>query len=145
MVAKKWWMFLTIHKFSRHSTFLLWIFCLHLFYIYFLQLRWKLGALFLLLNETLGWPKSLFGFFCTILQKNPNDFFGQPNRFLRGFPGSSVGKESTCNAGDTSLIPGLGRSPGEGTSYPFQYSGLKNSMDYIIHGAAKSQSNFHCQ
>ena len=145
MVAKKWWMFLTIHKFSRHSTFLLWIFCLHLFYIYFLQLRWKLGALFLLLNETLGWPKSLFGFFCTILQKNPNDFFGQPNRFLRGFPGSSVGKESTCNAGDTSSIPGLGRSPGEGTSYPFQYSGLQNSMDCIIHGAAKSQSNFHCQ
>ena len=39
-----------------------------------------------------------------------------------GFPGSSVGKESTCNAGDPSSIPGLGRSPGEGTGYPFQYS-----------------------
>ena len=34
--------------------------------------------------------------------------------YLKGFPNSSVGKESTCNAGDPSLIPGLGRSPGEG-------------------------------
>ena len=39
-----------------------------------------------------------------------------------GFPDSSVGKESACNAGDTSLIPGLGRSPGEGMGYPLQYS-----------------------
>ena len=39
-----------------------------------------------------------------------------------GFPGSSVFKESTCNTGDPSSIPGLGRSPGEGTSYPLQYS-----------------------
>ena len=39
-----------------------------------------------------------------------------------GFPGSSVGKESSCNAGNPSLIPGSGRSPGEGTGYPFQYS-----------------------
>ena len=39
-----------------------------------------------------------------------------------GFPGSSAGKESTCNAGDPSSIPGLGRSPGEGVGYPLQYS-----------------------
>ena len=39
-----------------------------------------------------------------------------------GFPHSSVGKESACNAGDPSLIPGLGRSPGEGIGYPLQYS-----------------------
>jgi len=39
-----------------------------------------------------------------------------------GFPGSSAGKESTCNAGDHDLIPGLGRSPGEGTGYTLQYS-----------------------
>ena len=45
------------------------------------------------------------------------------------FPGSSVGKESACNAGDPSLIPGLGRSHGEGNSYSLQYSGLENSMD----------------
>ena len=50
-----------------------------------------------------------------------------------GFPHSSVGKESGCNAGDPSLIPGLGRAPGEGKSYPLQYSGLENSMD-TVHG-----------
>ena len=46
-----------------------------------------------------------------------------------GFPDSSVGKESACNAGDLGLIPGLGRSPGEEKGYPLQYSGLENSMD----------------
>ena len=45
------------------------------------------------------------------------------------FPGSSVGKESACNAGDTGSVPGLGRSPGEENSYPLQYSGLENPMD----------------
>ena len=47
--------------------------------------------------------------------------------------------------GDLGSIPGLGRSPGEGNSYPLQYSGLENSMDYV-HGAAKSRtqlSDFH--
>ena len=37
-------------------------------------------------------------------------------------------------------IPGLGRSPGEGKGYPLQYSGLENSMDCIVHGVAKSQT-----
>ena len=37
-------------------------------------------------------------------------------------PGSSAGKESTCNAGDPNLVPGSGRSPGEGIGYPLQYS-----------------------
>ena len=41
---------------------------------------------------------------------------------FKGFPDSSVGKESTCNAGDRSLIPGSGRSAGEGIGYPLQYS-----------------------
>ena len=45
------------------------------------------------------------------------------------FPGGSAGKESACNAGDLGLILGSGRSPGEGNSYPLQYSGLENSMD----------------
>ena len=40
----------------------------------------------------------------------------------QGFPGGSVGKESASNAGDPGLIPGSGRSPGEGIGYPFQYS-----------------------
>ena len=40
----------------------------------------------------------------------------------KGFPGSSVGKESACNAGDSSSIPGSGKSTGEGIGYPLQYS-----------------------
>jgi len=43
-----------------------------------------------------------------------------------GFPGGSAGKESTCNAGDLGLIPGLGRSPGEGKGSPLQCSCLEN-------------------
>ena len=39
-----------------------------------------------------------------------------------GFPDSSVGQESTCDAGDPGLIPGSGRSTGEGIGYPLQYS-----------------------
>ena len=55
-----------------------------------------------------------------------------------GSPGSSAGKESTCNAGDLDSIPGLGRSPREGKGYPLQYSGLENSMDCMVHGVTKS-------
>ena len=61
-------------------------------------------------------------------------------KLLEGFPGSSAGKESACNAGDPGLIPGLGRPPGEGKGYPLQYSGLENSMDCIAHGVTKSQT-----
>ena len=62
------------------------------------------------------------------------------------FPCGSAGKESSCNAGDLDLIPGLGRSPGEGKDYPLQYSHLENSMDCTVHGVTKSQtrlSDFH--
>ena len=45
-----------------------------------------------------------------------------PSLFQKGFPDSSVGKESACNAGDPGSIPGSGRSPGEGIGYPLQYS-----------------------
>ena len=65
-----------------------------------------------------------------------------------GFLCGSAGKESTCNARDLGSVPGLGRSHGEGKVYPLQYSGLENSMDYIVHGLAKSQtqlSDFHFQ
>ena len=57
-----------------------------------------------------------------------------------GFPCSSAGKESTCKAGDLGSIPGLGRSPGEGSGYSLQYSGLENSMDCIVHAVAKSRT-----
>ena len=69
-----------------------------------------------------------------------------PTPVFLGFPCGSVGKESTCNERDLGLIPGLGRSPGEGKGYPLQYSGLENSMDCIVHGVTKSRmrlSNFH--
>ena len=54
-------------------------------------------------------------------------------------PGGSDGNESACNAGDLGLIPGSGRSPGEGNSYPLQYSGLDNSMGRTVHGVAQMQ------
>ena len=46
-----------------------------------------------------------------------------------GFPGSSVSKESACSAGDPGLIPGSGRSSGEGNGNPLQYSCLENPID----------------
>ena len=60
------------------------------------------------------WPHSSPLYFCL---QNRNSL---PDSL--GFPDSSVGKESACNAGDPSLIPGLGRSTGEGIGYPLQYS-----------------------
>ena len=62
-----------------------------------------------------------------------------------GFPCSSVGKESACSAGDPGLIPGLGRSPGEGNGYPLQYPCLENLMDRgawwaAVHGVTKSRA-----
>ena len=61
-----------------------------------------------------------------------------------GFPGGSDGKESACNAGELGLTPGLGKSPGEGKGYPFQYSCLENSMNggawqATIHGGLKQE------
>ena len=58
------------------------------------------------------------------------------------FPGGSDGKESACNAGDLGLIPGWGRSPGEGNGYPLQYSCLENPIDRgawqaTVHGVTK--------
>ena len=55
-----------------------------------------------------------------------------------GFPAGSVVKNLPTNAGDTGSISDLGRSPGEGKGYPFQYSGLENSMDCKVLGVAKS-------
>ena len=57
-----------------------------------------------------------------------------------GFLCDSAGKESACNAGDLGSIPGLGRTPGEGKGHPFQYSGLENSRDCIVHEVAKSRT-----
>ena len=61
---------------------------------------------------------------------------------ILGFPGGSAGKQSVCNAGDLGLIPGLGRSPGEGNGNPLQYTCLENPMDRgtwraTVHGVTK--------
>ena len=71
---------------------------------------------------------------------NPYQAYVQVFIVYRGFPDSSAGKESTCNAGDLSSIPGLGRAPGEGNGDTLQYSGLENPMDCIVHGVTKSQT-----
>ena len=63
--------------------------------------------------------------------------------YIMDLPGGSDGKESACNAGNSSLIPELGRSPGEGNDNLLQYSCLENSMDRgawqaIVRGVTKS-------
>ena len=88
------------------------------------------------------------------VQEIPVWFLGQEDPLEKGLttlsnvlgPCGSAEKESTCNVGDLGSIPGLGRYPGEGKVYPLQYSGLENSMDYIVQGVAKSWtrvSEFH--
>ena len=81
------------------------------------------------------------------MQETPVQFLGRedplekdrlPTLVFLDFPCGSPGKESACNAGDLGLIPGLGRSPGEGKGYALQYSGLENSMDSTVHGVTKS-------
>ena len=68
-----------------------------------------------------------------------------PTPVFLDFPCGSAGKESTCNVGDLGLNPGLVKSPGEGKSYPLQYSGLENSINSSwgivhVHGVTKSQT-----
>ena len=94
----------------------------------------------------------------SILQRSQKPaFFGwnlsifECDQLISGFPGGSVVKNLPAKAGDTGLITGLGKSPGEGYGYPLQYSGLENSMDRgawqaTVHGVAKSWtwlSHFH--
>ena len=61
---------------------------------------------------------------------------------FQGFPDSSVGKESTCDAGDPGSIPESGRSPGEGRDYPLQYSGLENSMEESMGSQSQTRLNY---
>ena len=74
------------------------------------------------------------------LENSSRDGNTRPLYLPPGFPCGLAGKESACNAGDLGLIPGSGRSPGEGKGYSLQYSGLENFMDCIIHGVAKSRT-----
>ena len=74
-----------------------------------------------------------------------NSFTHSTNIYWTFIMGGSDGKESACNVGDLSSVSELGRSPGEGTLYPLQYSCLENSMDRgvwwaTVHGVTKSQT-----
>ena len=81
---------------------------------------------FLQTHQSLDWRSILIAFICFV---------------FTGFPDSSVGKESTCNAEDLGSIPGLGRFSGEGKGYPL--SGLENSTECIVHGVAKSRARLN--
>ena len=56
-------------------------------------------------------------------------YYSVQSHYVLGFPGSSVGKESTCSAGDPGAIPGLGKCSREGKGHPLQYSDLENYVD----------------
>ena len=67
--------------------------------------------------------------------------------YLMSFSGGSDGKESSCNAGETSLIPGFGKSPGEMNGYPLQYSCLENPMhrgawEATVHRVTESRTRW---
>ena len=71
--------------------------------------------------------------------------YSYPVLYHGGFPGGSDSKESACNAGDLGLIPGSGRSPGEGNGNTLQYSCLDNFMDRetwwaTVHGVTESRT-----
>ena len=74
--------------------------------------------------------------------RSPGEGIGYPLQYSWAH-GGSAGKESACNAGDLGSIPGLGRSPEEGIGYTLQYSGMENSMECIVHGVTKSQTQLN--
>ena len=87
------------------------------------------------------------------MQETPVRFLGRedplerdrlPTPVFLGFSMTQLVKNPPAMRETWVWIPGLGRSPGEGEGSPFQYSGLENSMDCIVHGIAKSRlSDFH--
>ena len=80
---------------------------------------------------------------------DPNSTYYTYLSIDRGLPGGPVVKKPPAiaeDARDTDSIPGPGRSPGEGNSYPLEYSGQETSIDCIVHGITKNRtrlSNFH--
>ena len=100
----------------------------------------------------MGFPGSSAGKESTCMQETLLQFLGWeinwrrdrlPTPVFLGFTGGSVGTESICNEGHLGLIPGLGRSPGEGKGLP---TPVENSMDCVVHGVPKSRtrlSHFH--
>ena len=97
------------------------------------QMQMIISNFFAIMNKV---AKNILGH--TLCCVNARSYIGESKKFCEAvllavrrfrtlvdntsFPDSSIGKEYTCNAGDPSSIPGLGRSPGEGIGYPLQYS-----------------------
>ena len=88
----------------------------------------------------------MFPFHCEFMEGHYLLLCPPVSRIVKmGFPGGSDGKESACNVGDPSWIPGLGSSPEEGNGYSLQYSCLENSMNGVawratVHEVTKSQT-----
>ena len=108
-----------------------------------------LSFVFVLQREVFPWPRtvSLVLFLC-IRYTGSCLIHLQPQITKQVFPGGSVGKESSCNAGDPGSIPGSGRFSGEGNANPLQYSCLGNPMDRgawwaTVHEVAKSQTQLN--
>ena len=93
------------------------------------EIKWALSPFYF----SLRWPKNLLA-----NAGGPGITLGLGRFPEEGFPSGSAGKESAFIAGHLGSIPALGKSPGEGHGYLFQYFGLENSMDCIVHGVAKS-------
>ena len=74
--------------------------------------------------------KSQSGDTCLYVNALENIHYSLKRGCIQGFPCGSAGKEFSCNVGDLGLIPGLGRFPREGNSYPLQYFGLENSSPW---------------
>ena len=87
-----------------------------------------------------AWLRSLAGELrCHVLcsvAKNKKCGIIRAIRICKGFSGGSYSKESACNVVDLGSVPGWGRSPGEGNSYPLHR--VENSMDCIVHGVTKN-------
>ena len=74
-------------------------------------------------------PHLVCGFPALEARDQVQSFLEGPLGLIQGYPGCSAGKESAGCVGDSGLILGLGRSPGEGNDYPLQYSCLENLTD----------------
>ena len=90
-------------------------------------------------------PQHLFGTWLDMIHVSPGMSNGWSLSSITGIPGSSVEKKPPASEGDAGLIPGLGRSPGEGNGNPLRYSCLGNPKDRgawrtTIHGVAKSRT-----
>ena len=129
---------------------------------HFLKVFIEFVTALLLFHVLVVWPQGMWDLsaltrdwtyiHCTGRQ-SPNHWTAKKvPKYLLGFPGDSDGKEYSCNAGDTSSVPGLGRSPEGGHGNPLQYSCMENPKDRgagwtCVHGVIVwtwlSNPNFH--